>query len=167
MSEFFSLNMTKIWLVLLVICVIVEAISFNLTTIWAALACVPLIFLSFFPIPPRWQLLIFSLLTVALIVFTRPFAQKKLKIGRSGKTNVSSLPGESVIVVKDISDFEKGWVKSKNGVIWSAQKSERPFAEVSKIIKKGTICQVKKVVGNTLIVEEIKENEAQAAKENL
>ena len=106
----------------------------------------PFIFISKTPLPFRWQLLIFALLTVALIVFTRPFAVKKLKIGKENNTNVNALEGQEVLVVQKITKFNKGYVKAKNGVVWTAE------SEDSTDIQKDAVCIVKKVSGNTLVV---------------
>ena len=81
------------------------------------------------------------------MVFTRPFAVKKLKLGRVA-TNINSLDGQEVLVVKKITRFDKGEVKSSNGVVWTA------MLESGEEIPKGTVCVVSRVEGNTLIVKE-------------
>ena len=53
----------------------------------------------------------------------------------------------SVSQTEKISGFEKGSVKTKNGVIWSAS-----AAENSVEIPEGSLCNVCEVKGNTLIV---------------
>ena len=83
---------------------------------------------------------------ILLMVFTRPFAVKKLKLGRV-TTNVNSLDGQEVLVVKKITKFEKGEVRAANGVVWSA------VGEGSEIAK-GSVCVVARVEGNTLVVRE-------------
>lgn len=149
MSEFFLNYGSWIWLSILILCCIVEALTFTLTAIWAAIAAVPMIFIAKTPLPFQWQLLIFAVLTVLLIIFTRPFAVKKLKNG-SVKTNVDTMVGEEVLVTKNIDDFSKGEVKAKNGVIWSATSVD------GKSISKGTKCIIVSVEGNTLKIKEIK-----------
>ncbi len=133
------------WIILLVVFLVIEACTAALTTIWAAASCVPLIFISFTPLAFRWQLLIFIVLTLVLLFFTRPFAVKNLKTKRL-RTNVESLAGQEVLLVRDIKPFEKGEAKAKNGVIWSA------VAEDDAEIPAGTVCVVSCVEGNTLKV---------------
>ncbi len=132
-----------VWLTAMVALLVVEAFTFNLTTVWGALACVPLIFIARTPLAFKWQLLIFVTLTLALILFTRPLAVKKLKIA---KTNVNGLAGQTVIVVKAIETVEKGEVKSDSGVVWSAK------SEDGSAIPLGAACRIVSVTGNTLIV---------------
>ncbi len=118
-----------------------------LTTIWAAVAALPLIFIAMLPVSFKWQLLLFFVLTLALALFTRPFAVKKLKVGTHDSTNVNALVGQKVLLTKGISTFEKGEVKAKNGVIWSA------VSETAAVIPENTVCIVKRVEGNNLVVE--------------
>ena len=138
--------MPWIWLGILILSCIVEAITFSLTSIWAAIAALPLIFISKTPLDIKWQLLIFVVLTTVLVIFTRPFAVKKLKIGKN-KTNVDSIIGQEVLVTKSIKKFDKGLVKAKNGVIWTAKSKD------DSEIEKGSNAKVISVEGNTLTVE--------------
>ena len=138
--------MPWIWLGILILSCIVEAITFSLTSIWAAIAALPLIFISKTPLDIKWQLLIFVVLTTVLVIFTRPFAVKKLKIGKN-KTNVDSIIGQEVLVTKSIKKFDKGLVKAKNGVIWTAKSKD------DSEIEKGSNAKVISVEGNTLTIE--------------
>lgn len=135
-----------IWLGILIICLIIEALTMSLTTIWGAISALPMIFIAKTPLPFQWQLLIFVILTVVLIIFTRPFAEKKLK-SKDSKTNLDVMIGEEVIVTKKISNFEKGEVKAKNGVIWSATTNN------SSSVEENTVCKILDIKGNTLIIE--------------
>ncbi len=142
-------NIMWFWLVVMIVCVIVEALTFALTTVWGAIAAFVMIFLSKTNMPFKWQLLIFLLLTIALVLTTRPFAVKKLKLGKNA-TNVNSMVGQEVLVTKKITKFEKGEVKAKNGVIWSAKNFDEN-AETE--IPENSVCTVEKVDGNTLSVQ--------------
>ena len=141
------------WLAIMVILIVIEALTFSLTTIWGAIACIPLIFIARTQLEFKWQILIFAFLSLILLVFTRPFAVKKLKIS---KTNVNGLIGQDVIVTKKIGTLEKGEVKSSAGVIWSAK--SRDGSE----IKSGTVCSIVALSGNTLEVEAKKDSEKQS-----
>lgn len=147
MLDFILNNLPWLWLGVLVICIIIEAFTLSLTTIWSAIAAIPMIFISKTGMPFKWQLLIFALITLGLIIFTRPFAIKKLKIGRS-KTNVNSLIGQEILVTKTVSQFQKGEAKTNNGVIWSVK------SENDEEIAKGTVCIISEVEGNTLIIKQ-------------
>ena len=149
MIQFIQNNLMWFWLSVMVVCVLIEALTLALTSVWAAIAALIMIFVSQTGLPFKWQLLLFLVLTIALIVTTRPFAVKKLKLGKN-KTNVNSLVGQEVLVVKKISPFQKGEVKAKNGVIWTAQNSD---PQSSSEIPEGTVCTIEKIDGNTLSVK--------------
>ena len=138
-------NLPWFWLALAVVFIVVEVLTFSLTTIWFAGGAFIMIFLSFAPIPFRWQLLIFAIASFALLAFTRPFAVKKLKV-KSVALNSDSLVGKKVRVTEKITELEKGAVKV-NGVVWSARsKSGAP-------IESGSECVVTAIEGATLVVE--------------
>ncbi|MDR0878996.1 MAG: NfeD family protein, partial [Treponema sp.] len=111
---------------------------------WFAIAALVMVFLSFLPIPLPGQLIIFLVISAALLIFTRPVAIKKFKMGKE-KTNVDSLVGMDALVTKDITEFEKGEVKL-NGQIWSAR------SETNGEIKTGTKCTVVRIEGVQAIV---------------
>lgn len=150
MSDFLGFFITHLpwfWLIVMVLCIVVEAVTFSLTTVWAAVSAFVMIFLSRAGLPFRWQLLVFFVLTLVLLLFTRPFAVRKLKLGKV-TTNVNSLDGQEVLVVRKISKFEKGEVRAANGVVWTAT------AEGDGEIPERTVCVVSRVEGNTLVVRE-------------
>jgi len=106
--------------------------------------------LSFLKIPLPVQILIFLVISAALLIFTRP-AVKKFKIGRE-KTNVDSLIGKWVLVTRKISEFEKGEVKA-NGLFWAAR------SEHNTEIAEGTKCEVLRIEGVQLIIRPLSEEE--------
>jgi membrane protein implicated in regulation of membrane protease activity len=148
MIKFILENTSWFWLTILIICVIIEAFSFMLTTIWAAIAALPMIFIAKTNLPFKWQLLLFVILTVLLLIFTRPFAIKKLKIGKN-KTNIDALIDQDVLVTKEVTEFEKGEGKTQNGVIWTVKSKDNAS------IKEGTKCKIVAVEGNTLIINNL------------
>lgn len=142
-------NLMWFWLGVMLLCVVIEAVTFALTTVWGAIAAFVMIFVSRTNMPLKWQLILFLVLTIVLVLTTRPFAVKKLKLGKD-KTNVNSMEGQEVLVTKRISWFEKGEVKAKNGVIWSAKNADE---QDEADILEGSVCKIVKVDGNTLSVK--------------
>ena len=155
MFEFWNLIVSHLpwfWLSVMVFCIIIEAATFSLTTVWAAVTALFMIFFCRTGLPLRWQLLIFFVISLLLLIFTRPFAVKKLKLGRV-TTNVNTLEGQEVLVVKKITQFEKGEVKASNGVVWMATFDTTSTIGGSAEIAKNTVCEVVRVEGNTLVVK--------------
>lgn len=137
------------WLALVVLFTLIEVFTFGLTTVWFALGALLMVFLSPLPIPFVWQVLLFLGISSVLLVFTRPIAVKKLKIGRE-KTNTDSLLGAKALVVKDITEFERGLVKV-HGMEWSAQSVD------GSALPKDAICIVERIEGVTLTVRKSEE----------
>ena len=131
---------------LVIIFAVIEGITLGLTTIWFALSAVVMVFLSFLPIPVLYQVLIFLAISAALLVFTRPIALKKFKIGRV-KTNVDSLVGKSALVIKQITEFDRGEIKI-NGQIWTARLEEGAGFTLTE----GSKCEIVKIEGAHAIV---------------
>lgn len=77
MMNFILDNISWIWVAVLVLSLLIEAVTMSLTTIWSAIAALPMIFIARTQLPLRWQVLLFVVICAALIVFTRPFAVKK------------------------------------------------------------------------------------------
>jgi len=139
-----------IWVALVIVFAIIEGITLGLTTIWFALAALVLVFLSFLPIPLPYQILIFLAISAVLLIFTRPIALKKLKIGKV-KTNVDSLVGKHALVTKQVTEFDRGEVKI-DGQIWSARLEE---GTVSPLIE-GTKCEVVRIEGVQAVICKLK-----------
>jgi membrane protein implicated in regulation of membrane protease activity len=147
LTGFGFISIRWIWVALVIVFALVEAFTLGLTTIWFALSALVMVFLSFLPIPLTAQILIFLIIAAALLIFTRPIAIKKFKMGKE-KTNVDSLIGKDTLVIKKISEFEKGEVKL-NGQIWSA------MAEDNAEIEEGTRCRVIRIEGVRAVVSPI------------
>lgn len=152
MYEFIMNNLMWFWLAVMIVCVVIEALTFSLTTVWGGISALLMIFLSKTKMPFLWQMVIFLVVTIALVLVTRPLAVKKLKIGRE-KTNVDSLVGQEVIVTKAITKFEKGEVKTKGGIIWTAKNG----SDSEEKIEAGETCRIDSIEGNTLIVSKKEE----------
>jgi len=139
-----------LWVGLTILFALIEVFTMGLTTIWFALAALVMVFISFIDIPLVWQVFIFLIISTALFVFTRPIAIKKFKAGKV-KTNVDSLIGKHALVIKSISEFEKGEIKI-NGVIWSA------LPDNNSEIKEGSKCEIVRIEGVRAIVRPIADN---------
>ena len=133
-----------IWLGVAVLMIIIEGVTMGLTTIWFALSALVCMVLGFFHLPMVWQILIFVSLSLVFIIFTRPVAVKKLKIGKE-KSNSEGLVGKIALVVAPITLNEKGNVKIE-GKVWSATGTEgQEIAEGARVF-------VERVEGVTLYV---------------
>ena len=144
MLDYIMAHLPWFWLAMAILMTIMEFIIPGLATIWFALGALVMIPLSLLPIQFAVQIVIFLVISVVLLIFTRPFAIKKLKANRE-KTNVDALAGKNALVVKPISKFEKGEVKV-GGIVWTAR------SEDEAPLKKDEECFVIRIEGATAVV---------------
>ncbi|GMO26334.1 MAG: NfeD family protein [Spirochaetaceae bacterium] len=150
--EFYSLiSSSGFWLLLAVIFSVVElASSFSLTTIWFALSAMITALAAgvtgSFSIAARIkiELLIFIAVAVVLLIFTRPIAVKKFKVGKI-KTNIDDLIGREAVVITNIAPHSSGEIKVR-GQIWTA------VTEDAAELKKDSICFILRIEGVKAIV---------------
>jgi membrane protein implicated in regulation of membrane protease activity len=130
--------------VLIIVFAVAEAFTLGLTSIWFALGAIVALLVSLLKLPIYLQKAVFLIATLVLVIYTRPIAQKYLRIGVS-KTNVSALVGEKGVVMKRVDVYNLGQVKVK-GQIWTA-KSER-----GEEIARGEEVEIVAIEGVKLIV---------------
>lgn len=134
------------WLIIVAACVIIEASTMGLTTIWFAIGALVAWLINLTGLNLQVQILVFLIVSIVCLVFTRPIAVEKLKVGKS-KTNLDSLIGETAKVETTINNFNnEGYVKLK-GQIWSARSND------DEIIEKDEPVVVKEIKGVKLIVK--------------
>ncbi len=115
----FEFSYTLMWTILAIVFTIAEGMTMGLTTIWFAFGALAALIAAALKLNIVIQVIVFLLVSVLTLVYTRPIATKVLKIG-STKTNVSSLIGEKGVVTKAIEAFNTGQVKVK-GQVWTAK----------------------------------------------
>lgn len=140
-----TLSAAVIWLLLAVICALIEAFTLGLTTIWFTGGAVIASISAMAGCPLLIQIIIFLAVSILLLYFTRPVAKKKLKIGRE-KTNVDALAGKEAVVTVAIPPMGTGQVKV-DGLVWTAVSSEKHTA-----IPAGTTVKIESIEGVKLIV---------------
>lgn len=143
-----TVSASVLWLIAAGILAIVEAFTLGLTSIWfaagAAGAAISAMLGASLPI----QVAVFLLLSIVLIIATRPLARKRLNANVE-RTNIDAVVGSEGIVEDTISLHGSGQVKA-DGKIWTA-------VSTGKEIKKGAVVVIKGVRGVTLTVEEKEE----------
>ena len=118
------------WLVVSILFLIVEWMTVEIVSIWFTGAGIISMILALCNVPLEWQILTFCVVSVALIIFTRPIVARHLKKNES-RTNVDSLIGEIATVTKDILPDDRGEVKIK-GQYWLAISADNKLIEANK-----------------------------------
>ena len=136
-----------LWLILLIILLVIEAISLELTTIWFAGGALAAFIAALAGADVVVQVVLFLAVSIVLLVFTRPVAMRYLNRNKT-PTNAESLIGEQAVVTQTINNLMGRGVVLVNGMEWTARSLEN-----SEMIEKDTIVRILRIDGVKLIVE--------------
>lgn len=140
-----SNNLPWIWVAVTIICIVVETLTMSLTTIWFAIGAFVMVFVAFTPLPFVAQLFIFVVMSLILLIFTRPIVQKKFNQKKIA-TNYERIIGQIALVTKKITATEKGTIKI-NGMEWTASVNE------DIVLEEGSNCVIENIEGVTAYVK--------------
>ncbi|WP_075721808.1 NfeD family protein [Roseburia sp. 499] len=135
-----------IWLAIIVVMAIIEIITLGLTTIWFAGGALIAFIASLFGVSLPIQIVLFVIVSLVLLVFTRPFAVKFVNKNQT-RTNAESLIGKSAIVLEDINNLKAEGAVSVNGQEWTAR------AVDDTVITKDTVVEIVEIKGVKLMVK--------------
>ena len=145
------MNWILIWVVLLVAFLVIEVATMGLTTLWFAGGALVAAILAAVNAPVYVQIAAFIVVSVILIVFTRPIAVRYFNVDRV-KTNAESIVGKKAIVTGEIDNLKAMGQVTVDGMEWTARS-----AADGVIIPEGAIVYIVAINGVKLIVEERKE----------
>ena len=112
--------MGTFWLVLFVLLLIVEIMTMGLTTIWFAGGALIAFLINFLEVDAWIQVVVFLLVSILLLVLTRPIAMKFFNQDRQ-KTNVDSIVGQKALVIEAFDAIRGIGRVEVNGMEWLAK----------------------------------------------
>ena len=143
------MNMLVFWLIVLVVCVVIELFTMGLTTIWfacgAAVAAIVAIFLpELIPV----QAIAFVIVSLIVVLTVRPIAVKYFNKDRA-RTNIEGMIGKQGIVIGEIDNLQGCGRITVGGIEWSTR-------SVSNEVKipVGSVVIIRAVDGVKLLVEQ-------------
>ncbi len=139
-----------VWLIILALCLVVEIATLGLVTIWFAGGALVTFFVAMATDSVLVQGIVFLVVSLLLLFFTRPIAKKFYNDKRT-KTNVDSVIGEQCKVTEVIDNFNETGTVLLNGLEWTARSKN----EV--VIEAGARVRVCAVDGVKVIVEQVTE----------
>lgn len=145
-----SLSIT--WLVVLIVCLVVEFSTMELTSIWFAGGALLSMIIALIGGPLWLQVLVFLVVSIVLLIFTRPVAAKYFNKNRT-KTNVDSIAGRQAIVTETIDNLKGMGQIVTNGMEWTARSLD------DSVIEEGAVVTIEKIEGVKAIVKMKKEGE--------
>lgn len=135
-----------IWLILFIVLVVFEFATMGLTTIWFAAGSLVAFFASLFHATWWVQFVLFIIVSLVMLIFTRPFAMKYINRNTT-KTNADSIIGMNARVIAVIDNEQASGYVTINGAEWAARSTD------GAVIPVDTIVQVKSIEGVKVIVE--------------
>lgn len=140
------LDMSIVWLVVMVALLIVEALVPGLVSIWFAIGALAALIAALLHAPLWLQIVWFLAVSVATLVLTRPLAQKFVN-SRTQPTNADALIGHDCVVTENIDNLAGTGAVKIGGKVWTARSEEENtrFAE-------GDVVTAVRIEGVKLIV---------------
>lgn len=145
------------WLILLIVFIGIELATLGLTTIWFAGGSLAAVLAAALQLPVVVQVILFFVVSLVLLFFTRPIAVKYFNKDRV-KTNVESLVGRQAIVVSEIDNLQGIGQVTVGGQEWSARSADDRVR-----IPVGCVANVVAINGVKLIVREEPQLQPRAA----
>ena len=146
------MSLAIIWLIVLVVCLVVEISTLGLTSIWFAGGALLALLIAMIAGPLWLQVLVFLVTSIVLLIFTRPIAAKYFNKNRE-KTNVNSKIGKQAIVTATIDNLKGEGQIVTEGMEWTARSLD------STIIEEGSVVTIEKIEGVKAVVSIRKEGE--------
>ncbi len=140
-----------IWLILFVVLVVFEIATMGLTTIWFAAGSLAAFFASLFHVTWWLQFILFIVVSLIMLIFTRPFAVRYIN-RHTQKTNIDSIIGQTGRVIAQIDNAQASGYVVVNGLEWAARSVDAGVIEVD------TMVTVKAIEGVKVIVEPCAKN---------
>ena len=143
-----SMDPAILWLGLVILLLVIEIATMGLTPIWFAGGAMAAFFSTFFGADPPTQRMIFIVLSLVLLIVTRPAAVRYMR-GNRVKTNADSLIGTVAVVTAEINNLAQSGEVMIADVSWTARSRTE-----GSVIPAGSKVRICAIEGVKLIVEE-------------
>ena len=140
-----------IWLGLFILLLVIEIITVGLTTIWFAAGALAALAANVMGADLIIQIIIFLAVSVVLLIFTRPWAEKHLNRKRV-RTNYEREIGKVIRITEKVDNLNQTGKSVVDGQEWTVRSRND-----SDIFEAGALARVVAVSGVKLIVEKCEE----------
>lgn len=147
-----STALTVIWIVLLVLFLILEAVTVQLVSAWFALGALCALLANLCGVGVIWQIVLFLIVSAICLIATRPLV-KKMTATKIQKTNADRCIGAEAVVLEEINNLKSTGLVKAMGNTWTAR------AEDGSVIPKDAVVIVRKMDGVKLIVSQQSEKQ--------
>lgn len=141
----FELTMTTLWLGVMVLFLVVEAVTVGLVCIWFAAGSLAALLCAMFGGRIWLQIVLFLVVSAVTLYFTRPLVKKYIN-NKVEPTNADIVIGKECRVTETIDNIEGTGAVYVDGKTWTAR------SENDEVIEQGTLVAAKRIDGVKLIV---------------
>ena len=136
-----------IWLIIMAVMVVVEISAPGLVSIWFAAGALAAYVASLLGAGTAVQVMVFVLVSVVLLLLTRPLAKKFINV-RAAKTNKDTIPGRAAIVTEEVNNLAATGHVMIDGLPWTARTENE-----TEVILVGEEVVVERIEGVKCIVK--------------
>ena len=137
--------MYMLWIILAIVFLAVEFGTVALISLWfvgGSIAALAVCLLG----GPLWlQVLVFGLISLALLLLVRPFLKKYID-PKKVRTNVDAMRGRQAVLLETVDNLAATGSLELSGVVWTARSAD------GSVIPAGTVVTVQGVEGVKLLV---------------
>jgi len=143
----FGISEAMFWGILAAIFLAAEAVTVGFVSIWFCLGALITLFAAKAGASLAVQLVVFIVISAALLVLTRPFVKKVLKL-KNEATNADRILGKTAVVVETINSHDATGAVRVDGKVWTAR-----CEDSQRIIEKDAEVVVLRIEGVKVIVK--------------
>lgn len=135
-----------LWLGIMILCLIIEAVTVGLTTIWFAAGAFAAMIACALGLGMAWEIVLFFVVSLVLLIFTRPFAVRFINPHKV-RTNYEDAVDKIVKVTERVDNMGGTGKAVLNGLEWTARMQEK-----ETVLPEGELAKVASVEGVKLIL---------------
>lgn len=134
-----------VWLALLILFAVAEAVSVGLISIWFAAGALAALLSTFFTDSVLVQIVLFLVVSAVTLALVRPLARKYMT-PKNEATNADRVIGKEAVVTEDIDNLNGHGAVTVGGVTWTAR------SDTGAVIPAGATVTVLRIEGVKVFV---------------
>lgn len=142
--------MYMLWIILAIVFLAVEFGTVALISLWFVGGSVTALAVCLLGGPLWLQVLVFGLISLALLLLVRPFLKKYID-PKKVRTNVDAMRGRQAVLLETVDNLAATGSLELSGVVWTARSAD------GSVIPAGTVVTVQGVEGVKLLVLPVKQ----------
>ena len=139
---------TFLWLFVAIAAAVIESMTCDLVAIWFVPGALSAMLLSIFVPSIGWQIAVFLILSVAVLVLAKTVFKKYMPKVRKNVMNTDALIGARAVVAEEINNLHGTGSVKVNGVVWTAR-----AVDPNATVEAGSVVIIKQIEGVKLICE--------------